>query len=163
MRYRCRWVMCMGCGLLYQNPRPTPKCMEVIYATAYRSGSPSEEYLRIKRKDNEERFAWITSFLGPEGAHRRLLDVGCSEGSLLAAFSQHGWEAYGVDPTPSFAQWGRKHYGVPIQIGSFDESCYPDIRFDLIILSHVLEHIHDPEGFMKLVVKRLALSGGGYS
>ena len=156
MRYRCRWVMCMGCGLLYQHPRPTPECMELVYATAYRTGPPSEEYLGGKRRDAEERLEWIIRFLGHEGAHRLVLDVGCSEGSLLGAFKERGWEVYGVEPTPSFAHWGRERYRVPIHIGSFDESCYPDTRFDLIVLSHVLEHIHDPDGFMKLVVKRLA-------
>ena len=124
IRYRCRWVMCMGCGLLYQDPRPSPQCMSTMYAKAYRSGLPSAEHLSRKQKGAEERFAWITRVLGVRGTRQRVLDVGCSEGSLLAIFQRHGWEAYGVEPTPSFAQWGREHYGLSIHVGSFDQTCF---------------------------------------
>lgn len=159
IRYRCKWVMCMGCGLLYQNPRPTLECMDVVYSTAYRSSSPPEEYLRGKRRDAEEKLAWIINFPGAKSARRHVLDVGCSEGSMLAAFQRLGWEVYGVEPTSSFAQWGREHYRIPIHVGFLDERCYPDAEFDLIVLSHVLEHVHDPCAFMNLVMKRLT-SGG---
>lgn len=155
--YRCRWVMCLGCGLLYQNPRPTPRCMEIVYSTAYRSSLPSEEHLQAKRREAEERLAWIVNILGAD--RRRVLDVGCSEGSLLAVFHRLGWKVYGVEPTLSFAQWGREHYGVPIQTGFLDESCYRNAEFDLIVLSHVLEHIHDPYAFMNLVMNRLTSRG----
>lgn len=133
--------------------------MSTMYAKAYRSGLPSAEYLSRKQKGAEERFAWITRVLGVRGTRQRVLDVGCSEGSLLAIFQRHGWEAYGVEPTPCFAQWGREHYGLSIHIGSFDQTCYLDSQFDLVVASYVLEHVHDADGFMRLVRDRMASSG----
>lgn len=85
---------------------------------------------------------WISQHVSDRDA--RILDAGCATGSLIGLLIDHGFtNLVGLDPSPLAAATARKHYKVESFAGSF---CSPpsDIgRFDVIILSHVLEHIAD--------------------
>ncbi|MBI5570945.1 MAG: class I SAM-dependent methyltransferase, partial [Desulfomonile tiedjei] len=151
--------MCMACGFLYQSPRPTKALLTEIYRNSYRPAEPAPAYLAVKRADAEDKVAWLSKHLGGGGNGRRVLDIGSGEGSLLRGFQQAGWAAYGTEVTESFAKWGEKHFGVTIHAGELDESVYQGARFELVTLSHVLEHIHEPWDFLATVKGRMATGG----
>lgn len=86
--------------------------------------------------------SWIANAAGKRDL--RVLDAGCATGTLIGMLQEQGFtNLVGLDPSPLAAATARKHYKVEAHAGSF---CSPPAnvgKFDLIVLSHVLEHIAD--------------------
>lgn len=79
----------------------------------------------------------------------RLLDVGCGKGAFLARAKEMGWESTGLDPDPQaviacHAQGLNALEGsltaLPVGIGS---------GYDVITMSHSIEHVHDIRAALK--------------
>jgi 2-polyprenyl-3-methyl-5-hydroxy-6-metoxy-1,4-benzoquinol methylase len=161
-----RFVVCQGCGFIYQTPRFVVDELKAIYAEEYRSqtikdnGVPLDAYLDFARTKSRREFDWITSRL-PQGTRGAVLEIGCATGQLLRVFKDVGWDPYGIEPTLSFAHYGEKTHGLPILSSLFEETQL-DRQFDLIILSQVLEHADDPHGMLKRARSLLAEGGRIY-
>ncbi len=72
-----------------------------------------------------------------------LLDVGCGNGMFLAHARQVGWEAEGLDFDPVAVE-GCKRRGLKVQLGGMELVSNRENAFDVITLSHVIEHVHAP-------------------
>jgi len=87
-----------------------------------------------------------------------LLDVGCGNGAFLEAMQALGWNVTGVDPDPAAVRYGRSR-GLSIFCGML-----PDVpageRYDVITVSHVIEHVADPVGLLKQCAAYLRPSSG---
>lgn len=81
-------------------------------------------------------------FPSPSGK-QRLLDVGAGAGHFVALMRSYGWEATGVDSSPRAAQQANAAFGVPLMLGNFEERP-PSGPFDVVHMSHVVEHFFDP-------------------
>jgi SAM-dependent methyltransferase len=84
----------------------------------------------------------------PAGAGRRLLDVGCGSGDFLQRMRSLGWEAVGVEPDPVAAARARSA-NLDVRDGLLVDAAFDDDSFDAIVLSHVIEHVHDPVGLLR--------------
>ncbi len=73
----------------------------------------------------------------------RLLDVGCGAGDFLKQASELGWAASGTDFNPSAVAIA-KDRGLSVAQGALADGTYPDGAFDVVRLSGVVEHLHDP-------------------
>ena len=87
-----------------------------------------------------------------------VLEVGCGTGAVLAELVQRnvGLEYAGCEPSPELFDRARSRaYGadVDMRCATFEDSGFADRQWDLIVISHVLEHTHDPAA---LVVRALA-------
>jgi 2-polyprenyl-3-methyl-5-hydroxy-6-metoxy-1,4-benzoquinol methylase len=86
---------------------------------------------------------------------RRVLDLGCGEGSISRALIERGHHVVSVDsrpptsPLPNFVQ-ADIGVGLPLD---------PDDRFDVIVLADVLEHLPQPEQLLETAVAHLAPGG----
>ena len=88
----------------------------------------------------------------------KFLDMGCGSGTSLKIASQIGWDAMGIDFDESAVAETRRN-GQKALVGSdelLDE--YPKY-FDVVLSSHVLEHVHDPLGFVTKMCSAVALNG----
>jgi len=72
-----------------------------------------------------------------------LVDIGCGNGQFLGAAMQLGWEAWGVDLDPKAVETAQKT-GATVMQGGFPDTGLPSAHFDIVTLSHVIEHVHDP-------------------
>lgn len=88
----------------------------------------------------------------------KLLDIGCGGGKLLKFASQLGWEAVGIELDEN-AVSAAKRAGLNVIHGSFTAIDKLDQLFDLIICSHVLEHVYDPKSLIELSLSKLAPDG----
>ena len=75
-------------------------------------------------------------------SRRRLLDVGCGNGSFLEIARSAGWNAIGIDPDPEAVKTARQ-LGVEVYQGGLEVMDGERDRFDAITMSHVIEHLHD--------------------
>ena len=74
----------------------------------------------------------------------KVLDVGCGSGEWAIFMKSLGVDVEALDFDP-LAVEAALEKGISAHVGSLEDSAYPDNTFDLINLSHVIEHVPDPE------------------
>jgi len=89
---------------------------------------------------------------------QKLLDVGCGNGDYLLVASEVGWNVKGVEPDPKALEVARSR-GLEVMQGSIEEVGQAGELFDVITMSHVIEHVHDPVNFAKLAYQCLKPGG----
>ncbi|MET0380046.1 MAG: methyltransferase domain-containing protein [Spongiibacteraceae bacterium] len=94
----------------------------------------------------------------PVAAGKRLLEVGFGGGVTLGLMSARGWLAEGIDFDEAAVANARAK-GMTVNAGDIRAQQYPDASFDAIVSSHVIEHLHDPVGFLQ-ECRRVLKPGG---
>jgi SAM-dependent methyltransferase len=85
----------------------------------------------------------VRNLEGPRGGPRRLLDVGCGEGTFLVEMREAGWEVHGLEPDAEAAAVAAAA-GVPVVSAPIEEASLEPGSFDAVTMNHVIEHLHDP-------------------
>ncbi|MCL4752367.1 MAG: methyltransferase domain-containing protein [Myxococcales bacterium] len=88
----------------------------------------------------------------------RFLDIGCGAGGSLLAARELGWNAEGVEPSHSHSTIARQ-LGFQVHEGFFEPAAFSGRSFDVVLMSHVVEHLLEPKSFLEGVVSVLAPSG----
>lgn len=92
----------------------------------------------IRRASFDGSVFWLNA--NPNG---RLLEVGCGSGSMLKSMEGLGWRVEGVDFDPvAVDEAGKKC--LLVHLGTLKEQEFAENSFDAIVMSHVIEHVHDP-------------------
>ncbi len=86
----------------------------------------------------------------PCETRRRMLDLGCGSGELLRTMLSLGWQTEGVDVDPAAVETARRK-GFKVRSGSLHEQRFPDASFEAVVMSHVIEHAHQPFELLKEV------------
>jgi len=159
---------CRTCGLIMTNPAPTEEAMGEFYRVHYRQvynkvRRPTARHIRKNELDRRARYAAdYLEKLGLLAPDRKILDVGCAEGSLLREIRARIPEAAirGVEPGEGFAEFARTY--VPCDIHPTLEAVTGLGPFDCMIAIHVVEHVSDPVGFLNGLRRHLSKRGGLY-
>lgn len=106
------------------------------------------------RKSARARFRYLPK---PEPG-QKLLDVGCGNGDFLSIAEEIGWQVKGVEPDIKALEVTRSR-GLEVIHGSLDEIVYSRELFDVITMSHVIEHVHNPLTFVELAYECLKPGG----
>jgi trans-aconitate methyltransferase len=161
--HRLEYRACSTCGLVRMDPRPTYEAVGRFYASFYMGGSARDiEATRAKQRD----FAYF--LLSVIASHLRLdrirtvLDLGCGYGETLAviakALGNYGEVSlHGIEPSGearAIAESTCKIVG-----HSHDDLAGSQHQYDLIVMSHVLEHMADPVAALKLLRSKLTSAG----
>lgn len=145
------WGMCRGCGVVSQPLRISG---EDVYTESYRLIAP-EIYAR--QESPLESAKGIGDWIAERVPPGRVLDVGCAAGNLLDRLARHGWETFGVEPTTEYARFaGERHR---VESGFWRPELFPGVSFDLIVSTHVIEHVEDPIEMIRSFARRLAPGG----
>lgn len=134
---------CRACGFCFQIPMPTPEEIPKFYPPGYNTYEESGESLSrwLHRRYYLVEGKRIADLIGRSG---RVLDVGCGNGVALEMFAKCGeWSLGGVEIDPASASDARRR-GFEIWEGRFEDVAIPENSFDLIRMSHYLEHVTDP-------------------
>ncbi|MEO6613376.1 MAG: class I SAM-dependent methyltransferase [Chitinophagaceae bacterium] len=76
-----------------------------------------------------------------------LLDVGSGTGAFVHTMKQAGWQVTGLEPDPDARLVAKQSF----QVGLDDSNRIyqlPAASFDAVTLWHVLEHVHDLQGYL---------------
>lgn len=95
----------------------------------------------------------------PAAWRGRLLDVGCGDGAFLARMKSLGWDPVGVEPDEKAATAAKARFDGEVFIGTLEAAGFADQSFDAITLSHVIEHVGDPQELLGRC-RRLLRKGG---
>jgi len=169
-------VRCRTCGLVRLNPRPAVSELDRIYPPEYYAYhlvhdeasapsrlSPGGLGETIKAKRYQRRFKILLERAAPGGGAIRVLDVGCADGRLLSwyreAIPARTIETYGIDISEAAVEQARRN-GHTAVAGRFEtDTELPDGTFDLIVASHVIEHVADPIAFARRAAELLKPGG----
>lgn len=157
-------VQCVGCGMAYADVPAPQAVFDAFYRDHSRYHSAPTEAEPMTAEWERRRMAQtartITDFLGFRNA--RILDVGCANGTTLAALKELGYRNLtGLDPSAACAQKVCRSVGCRAEVGTLAD--HPALgKFDLVILSHTLEHIHDVQGAALALHDLLTVSGAAY-
>lgn len=87
---------------------------------------------------------FLDPYILPRHGEGHLLDFGCGNGRYLARMQALGWDVVGIDRSARVAEQARRHFGVPVIVGTVPTAELPARRFDLITAWEVLEHTDRP-------------------
>jgi 2-polyprenyl-3-methyl-5-hydroxy-6-metoxy-1,4-benzoquinol methylase len=77
----------------------------------------------------------------------RLLDVGSGTGAFANEMQQAGWQVTGLEPDADARAVGKQSYNIDLaDIGQFYQ--LRESSYDVITMWHVLEHVHDLQGYI---------------
>lgn len=152
-------VLCRACGVVRTSPRLADDSLRSFYDIEYRplytgSVEAEDDFLeyQIVRGRNISRF--VAGLLGSDS---RVVDIGCGAGGALISFREAGHRVAGCDLGSTFLDAGRAR-GLDLRHG--DYTTLADVApFDLVILSHVFEHVADPQKLMDDIKPMLAPGG----
>lgn len=91
---------------------------------------------------------------------KRVLDIGCNDGTLLEAFRLEGYEVEGVDPASNLREISEaKDIPVLVDFWSEETAFKMSGEFTVITALNCLAHNSDPYGFLKGCLRVLAPEG----
>jgi 2-polyprenyl-3-methyl-5-hydroxy-6-metoxy-1,4-benzoquinol methylase len=146
-------VKCQNCGLIYTNPRFTGEEILDSYVAV-------EDPLYLEERDGrvltfERHLRPLEKIKAPPG---KLVDVGAYTGVFVEIAAQHGWDAYGVEPS-HWAVEQAQAQGLHMIEGTLATCGLADNSLDAVTMWDVIEHVTDPFGEMQQA-QRLLKPGG---
>ena len=148
---------CAQCGSVFLFPQPSDAELAPFYSETY-YGKGRKKFFSAAEASGAAltRLKWnrLRPLLGNDGP---LLDIGCGRGALLKLARAVGVEAYGIErPSPL-------EHSVPnVFTKDLAECSFPDQQFQLVVLWHVLEHLHNPAQTLR-EIHRILKPGGWLS
>lgn len=152
---------CSKCKTLYVSPRLNDTCIGELYSDDYYNEVYTRSMLPVfeKRKQliGQRKFAQTISYWGGAGIGR-VLDVGAGIGEVTDVFREEGWCSHTIEMNKVAVEWleGRGHEEV--FHGTLDEYASTQ-KFDIIMAWGVVEHVINPDAFLKKIYDLLAPGG----
>jgi SAM-dependent methyltransferase len=149
-------VVCETCGGAFADTPVTQRRYDELYSEKSRYAAGPAAHASDSDRDTA-RFRDMAAEISRRVPDRSacIVDVGCANGQMLAALREHGFSnLIGVDPSPACAQQTAALPGVKAYAGSLTQMPEGVGPYDVIILSHVLEHVRDVKASL-IYLKRL--------
>lgn len=134
-------VKCQTCGLLITSPRPDSNSIGKYYQSeSYISHTNSSKNLIdiLYKTVRSFTLRWKLNLIHSQKSKGKILDYGCGTGEFLATCKKANWDCYGVEPSAAARKKATELTNLHIT-QTLDEM--GQIKFDIITLWHVLEHV----------------------
>jgi 2-polyprenyl-6-hydroxyphenyl methylase/3-demethylubiquinone-9 3-methyltransferase len=96
----------------------------------------------------------VLSLLGQRiDSGRRIIDVGCGNGSFAAELQKRGWDVVGIDPSESAIRIAQEsHPSIPFyRASAYDDLASQFGQFPVVLSLEVVEHVYDPRRFARTI------------
>ncbi len=147
--------LCKKCGLVYTNPRMTQSSYNEFYNLEYRKlyggkERANDDFFHWQRKFGKRIYHFLDSNNLIKEAKLSILEVGCGAGGIIDYFREKGHHVKGIDLGEEYINYGKEKHNLDLEIGTLNELSLQK-KPDLIIYSHVLEHILDIKSEIDLI------------
>ena len=173
-------MQCDCCEAVYQDPMPTTEQISSFYPEDYKPHEqldapkqPSQlklavlhhkyGYTHLKVPRIFRLIAPIISVFKYRDAisfvpNGKAIDIGCGNGKFMRTMNFFGWKFEGVEFNPVAVKACRS-VGLKVFHGDLHAAAFEDNSLDLITARQVIEHIPDPDNFMR-EIDRILKKGG---
>lgn len=159
--YSPDYLRCRRCQTLVRRTRPargTAKVSDVpgeFYGRDYWFSYQERELgcpnivVRARTDLSERCLHWLEAALRYKLPPGRVLEIGSGPGGFVAVLQAAGFEATGLELSPSIVRFIRDTFEVPVLLGPVEEQSIEPASLDMIALMDVLEHLPDPAKTMR--------------
>lgn len=137
---------CVRCGLGHTVPQPLDT------GRYYQGSYYGKRHGFTSRYCVKRRLRWV-AVSALHGTGRKLLDVGCGDGSFLLAARNAGWEVTGTEINPGPAR------DAGLDVKESLEQFPSSASFDCVTMWHTLEHMRDIPSMLSTVARLLKPGG----
>jgi SAM-dependent methyltransferase len=143
---------CRGCGNVSARVKPGQSARQEIYQHYYDNASFETPLVTAASLDQ------LVASFEPFRSTGRLIDVGFGEGAMLNAAERRGWTCYGTEIDFRALDYGRRR-GWVVGVATARDERFPAHDFDVVTMIEFLEHVPDPEPFLKAALDLLRPEG----
>lgn len=154
---------CSDCTLRFTQDIPGPEAIGAYYQSAdyishtdTKKGLINRLYHAVRKRTLRGKLQLIKRVSSRQQGI--LLDIGAGTGAFLHTMQKAGWEIQGVEPDETTRSRAKERYGLTLQSPE-NLSLSAAAHFDVVTLWHVLEHVHDLQGYLQNI-KRVVKPGG---
>ena len=150
-----RILKCNKCSLVFSSPVFTQRKLSMFYKKSLCNYKNQIPYL-IKTY-----FNLINEIKNDLRKNPKVLEVGCGNGFFLKALVDLNFtkNVFGVEPSSKMVLETDPALRSKIMVDIFKQDLFPKNSFDLILCFHTLDHMFDPNGFVKGVFPMLKKNG----
>jgi SAM-dependent methyltransferase len=148
------FARCRQCGFVFREHAE----VSAVYEGGAYAEDGGERYVAedaARRRDARVRLRWLREV----ASRGDLLDVGAAGGAFVAEANSAGFSAWGIEPTPAFAEHARSALGVDVRTGTLEDTELTPASVDVVTMWHVLEHVPEPVGQLRRVGEALRQGG----
>lgn len=161
--YPLTYYQCDQCGLIFQSEEESQATDPQFYASTYReiyqaNPEPTPKDLWVQK----ERAVHLIGLVGAQKGRspKHCLDIGASAGVLLTNLREaFGCEVVGIEPGDAYRGFAEAK-GLTMFASLEELIASNPKRFDLVSLSHVLEHLSDPLMTLRTIREQLLTENG---
>ena len=158
-------VKCKRCGAIRVDPAPCEESLISYYPGDYYDYDSSDGSLVnniIGKFYGKKRFRiLLASFNSDLNVKKKVLEIGPGRGENLVPFLNQGYLAFAIEPNEKLAGIV-KGLGVNVENSFFERVSILPSDFDVVILSHVLEHEYDPNRMLAYCKEHMRNGGNIY-
>jgi len=145
---------CKSCGFVFAKDIPCKKTLVEYYSNNYERTSYLSPITISRYNEILDRFEDFKKT-------GKLLDIGAGYGFFLEIARQRGWDVYGTELTDEAVNHC-KEKGLKMFKGELQNIDFGDLEFDVIISIEVIEHINNPNEYLKKANEILRKGGKFY-
>lgn len=148
---------CKNCGLKFMLSENYEVLGDDVYwdevnKQIYANPFVLEEF----RKKHNKYLKYIKKYKGP---NMRLLDVGCGNGIFVKNAKDHGFDAYGIEPSEIAVELCKKQYGIQPFHGYLTIDSDLPKNYGVLTAWDVIEHVENPKEFLAICHAHLEQGG----
>lgn len=137
---------CGACGFVYLcSWQESLANAEQLYD--YYAQLTDEDLAERHSVENRARQQALLQKLSTYTTGRKLLDVGCGDGQLLQTAADAGWDGVGIDLSEAAVDLCRRRR-LDVSNTDFFDRALDTRRFDVIVMSELVEHVPAPQRFL---------------
>lgn len=160
-------VKCNNCRVVFANPMADDEELTRYYVDYYddtihealQSKQHSIDRIRQIRSYTKADIDREAPYISKYKTSGRFLDVGCGLGLGLAFANQLDFELYATEFDEGAIRFVKEHFDVKVFHGELLEAGFPDNHYDMIHISHVIEHVSDPIAYIREMYRILKKGG----
>ena len=147
-RYQAR--QCTRCTFVFLDPRLTAEELRVLYSDEYflhdgaDFGAHSASDYETAAIKGSVKFPQILGWIRRYKPAGEFFEIGCGMGYFLDYARRQGYHVSGIEYAELGVRTCREKFGLDVQQSSLEEFSPPSIRYDVIFMGDVLEHLVQP-------------------
>ena len=147
---------CEKC-LLYFIESPSDEEIYLLYKNEYHNSVKNKIFEFAKSKMRYARclnqFNFIKNVINCD--NKKICEIGAFDGLLLNIFKNNGCEVFGYELNDKAREYAKKKYNIDLKPNFLEDNQ----KYDIIILSHVIEHFKEPKEIL-LKIKSMLNDNG---